>query len=109
MSDSSKNTANSDFSNELWKPEATICSLSKILSEIIEENLLDKNNADIFEKQKKMVFNSKKPPGISIKAYVERIIKYTHLEESTLVLSLIYIDRVCELQDLVLSWNNIHR
>ena len=109
MSDSQQNTANSDSSNELWKPEDTINSLSKILIEIIEENHSDMKNFEIIEKQKKMVFNSKKLPCISIKAYIERIIKYTHMEQSTLVLSLIYIDRISEFHDLVLSWSNIHR
>ncbi len=109
MSDSWQNTANSDSSAERWMPEATINSLSKILIEIIEENYSDIKYSEIIEKQNKMPFNSKKPPSISIKAYIERIIKYTNIEESTLVLSLIYIDRICEFHDIVLSWNNIHR
>lgn len=54
-------------------------------------------------------FVCKKAPSISIEAYLERICKYTQIEESTLVLCLIYIDRFCDISKFSLSENNIHR
>ncbi len=108
MSDSTQNTSpyNSLVS---WHSENTLKALNKILNEIIQENSEDPSNFPIFEKQKRMLFNAKKPPAITIQAYLERIIRYTHLEESSLVVALIYIDRVCDTQDLILSEFNIHR
>jgi len=55
------------------------------------------------------MFNSKKAPPISLLDYLDRIIKYTKLEESTLLIALLYIDRFCELSDLKLSELNVHR
>jgi hypothetical protein len=54
-------------------------------------------------------FTSKKPPAITIEAYLERILKYSHIEESTLILSLIYIDRVCDINNIQMTNFNIHR
>ena len=59
--------------------------------------------------QKKSIFNSKKAPPISLLDYLDRIIKYTKLEESTLLIALLYIDRFCELSELKLSELNVHR
>ena len=55
------------------------------------------------------IFGSKKPPSIAILAYLERIAKYTQIEESTLIICLIYIDRVCDLSKMQLNEFNIHR
>ncbi len=109
MSDSTQNTNSSTSTLDSWRSEPTVKALSQILSEIIHENSEEATNEQIFEVQKKTAFNAKKPPAITIQAYMERIIKYSHLEESTLVIALIYIDRVCDTQDLVLSEFNIHR
>jgi hypothetical protein len=55
------------------------------------------------------MFNSKKPPSISIQQYLERIVKYSKMEDSTLILTLIYIDRLCDLSQINLNDYNIHR
>lgn len=52
---------------------------------------------------------TKKIPSISIKQFFERIVKYTKLENSTLVLILIYIDRLCDIQKFRLNFYNIHK
>lgn len=52
---------------------------------------------------------TKKIPSISIKHFFERIVKYTKLENSTLVLILIYIDRLCDIQKFRLNYYNIHK
>lgn len=54
-------------------------------------------------------FLSKTIPSISIEDYLERIKKYAKLEQSTLVLILIYIDRVCNLNQISLNYYNIHK
>jgi hypothetical protein len=95
--------------SEFWKNSKIIRTLSQILSEIIQENKMDSSYKQLIEKQKRSIFYAKKPPSISISSYIERILKYTHVEESTLTLALIYIDKVCETNDFVLTENNLHR
>lgn len=94
---------------ELWKHTRTLKALSNIIEEIIDENKNDVNFKKHVEKQKKLFFNSKKAPSISIYNYLERLLKYTHLEESTVIIGLIYIDRICELNEITLTELNVHR
>ena len=54
-------------------------------------------------------FSSKKPPKITINKYFKRIMKYSKPEPSTLIISLIYIDKLCENANFVLNSHNIHR
>ena len=46
---------------------------------------------------------------IDINKYFKRIMKYSKLEPSTLIISLIYIDKLCENTNFVLNSHNIHR
>ena len=85
-----------------------IKSINSILDEIINENM-DKSKDKIREQQKSTSFFSKKIPSISVISYLERIIKYTKLEEASLVCMLIYIDKLCEANNFLLTENNIHR
>jgi hypothetical protein len=85
---------------------------AKILNEILDENKLTASkSADNTSKNKKCatIFDSKKVPTISLYDYLERLTKYTKMEESTLVIALIYIDRICEYNDIELNDLNIHR
>jgi len=50
-----------------------------------------------------------KPPQITIKAYLERIEKYANCSPSCFVVSLIYIDRLCQHSVMSLSLLNVHR
>ena len=69
---------------------------------------LTKANSNI-EHNPKDPFSAKKIPGIPIDYYIERIKKYSGIEESTLVLTLIHCDRICGLTDTILNPHNIHR
>ena len=77
-------------------------SISSLLQEIINEQ------GDNIQ-SKKTIFCSKTIPPISIENYLDRIIKYTKLETSTLILSLINIDKICELNSLQITKYNVHR
>ena len=57
----------------------------------------------------KNLFTSKIEPIISIQNYIQRIIKYSRVEESTLILSMIYIDRLCKFSGLEINKFNVHR
>ena len=61
------------------------------------------------ESQKNLAFNVSSNTMISIKDYLIRIQTYSGIEKSTMILSLIYIDRICEIAKLTLTYYNIHR
>jgi hypothetical protein len=106
----SKTSSSTESSNsEQWRSTKTILAISQILQEIINENSQDPNIKQISEVLKKYNFTAKRTPSISISAYLERILKYSHIEESTLVTALIYIDKLCEVSEVVLTSSNVHR
>ena len=55
------------------------------------------------------IFYFKHLPGISLDDYIYRIYKNTKMNISTLIISIIYIDRFCEMNRYVLCMNNIHK
>eukprot|EP00551_Chaetoceros_affinis_P002867 CAMPEP_0203637892 /NCGR_PEP_ID=MMETSP0088-20131115/4081_1 /ASSEMBLY_ACC=CAM_ASM_001087 /TAXON_ID=426623 /ORGANISM="Chaetoceros affinis, Strain CCMP159" /LENGTH=403 /DNA_ID=CAMNT_0050492431 /DNA_START=155 /DNA_END=1366 /DNA_ORIENTATION=+ len=54
-------------------------------------------------------FHALKAPGISIKQYLERIHKYASCSTECFVLALIYIDRLIQNNNFILSELNVHR
>lgn len=86
-----------------------IKAIAKTLTMIIDENEKLPNLKEIIKKQSKLIFSANSIPKISLYDYLIRIQTYTHLERSTLISSLIYIDRLCELGKLTLTYYNIHR
>ena len=84
--------------------------ISEILDEIINENAALINEDDNFENNSLLkCFISKKPPHITIKNYLKRLMKYSKIEPSTIIISLIYIDKICENSNIQLTNLNIHR
>ena len=70
----------------------------------------NKNDKDYYTKIKSNQdghFTFKKKPSISLLDYLRRIIKYLQIEYSTLIIALIYIDRLCK-EKVYLSEYNIH-
>ena len=86
-----------------------INSIAKTLSTILEQNKKLKNYKDILKKQISMYFSANTIPNISIKDYLIRIQNYSEMEKSTLILSLILIDKMCKKSGIVLTHYNIHR
>jgi len=86
-----------------------IKSISKALVTILEDNkkLSDYKQINII--QSKMIFNGNSIPKISIYDYLNRIQYYSSIEIPTLICSLIYIDRLCNLGEIILTYYNIHR
>ena len=86
-----------------------INAISKTLLTILNSNESLKNYREIIKKQNMMCFSAHSIPNISIKDYLIRIQNYSQLEKSTLILSLILIDRMCKKSNIVLTIYNIHR
>ena len=102
-------TSNIEKEDEIeFKNIDLIKSISQVLETIIEDNKLLFNYTEVIKKQSKNIFSSRIIPKISIKDYLTRIHTYTHIEKNTLILSLIYIDRLCKISKLTLTCYNIH-
>ena len=75
------------------------------MTEIIEDSVEHKSYGQI----KDSIFSNSTIPSISIFDYLVRIEKYTKLESSSLILALIYIDRIYDKNDFELNEFNIHK
>ncbi len=86
-----------------------IKAVSQTLTSILENNKKLPNYKEIVKKQSKMAFSSNLIPNISLEDYLIRIQMYTNMEKSSLIISLILIDRLCQKSNLTLTYYNIHR
>lgn len=113
---SSNTTDNSIYSKETMvsmekerqtqrKKSVIIHSIAINLTDLITENLRNIKSHYI----KKDIFYVTNLPMISIIDYLNRILKYSEINISSIVLAVIYIDKMCEQQRYVLSQHNIHR
>ena len=109
---SSKETAintsqNLETKNEIspYKQKQIIKSIAQNLRDIIKENI----RKNLIKYVKYDLFYIGRNPPISIEDYINRIYKMTKMNISSLILSVIYIDRFSELNGYILSMNNIHR
>jgi hypothetical protein len=85
-------------------------NISDLLCHICNENT-NKYNKDNKNKNKTKLekhFLSINP-SISVKGYLERLFKYTKVSSSTIVMILIYIDRLCNINKLKLTYSIIHK
>ena len=86
-----------------------IKAISQVLETIIEDNKHLIKYGEIIKKQNKSVFSSIKIINISIEEYLTRIQTYANIERNTLIVSLIFIDRLCKNSGITLTYYNIHR
>ena len=87
-----------------------VCS---ILNEIINNEKSYENKKDFLD-SKNFKFNLnnfeiKSNPNISLKNYLSRILKYIKPQPSTIIISLILIDKFCENSYINLNKKNIHK
>ena len=76
--------------------------ISEILTEISSQNSNVEYNPDD-------PFSSKSPSKVTLQYFFGRIIKYSRIEKSTLIIILIYADRMCTTSGIILNPHNIHR
>lgn len=84
---------------------STIEIISDLFINICEENKIKKSNKNFLIKS----FTNKFIPSISIKDYIIRLAKHSKVNESTIIIILIYIDRICNINHLNLTYYNIHK
>ena len=79
--------------------------IADLFVNICEENKAKKCNKNIYLKN----FANKNIPTISIKDYLLRLNKHSKVNESTIIIILIYIDRICNMNHFILTYYNIHK
>eukprot|EP01036_Dinobryon_divergens_P009416 gene9416-12589_t len=72
--------------------------LSNVLTRLIDVNLKSHTGQHFVTK-----FQSSYAPGITVIAYLERIRKYARCSDSCFIVALIYIDRIIEIRNVVLT------
>lgn len=85
--------------NKLSKLEMNIV---EILSQISSQNANVEYNPDD-------PFSKKSPSKVILQYYFQRIKKYAKIEKSTLIIILIYADRMCTTSGIILNPHNIHK
>ena len=111
---SKETSLSTSTSFEKYNPIYISKNLKKNIIKSIAQNLKDIIKENIQNNQMKYVIKSdlfylSRFPSISIEDYINRIFNSTKMNISTLIISIIYIDRFCESNGYVLSLNNIHR
>ena len=107
--DKKEKSTNMNKPKEKTINESFLNKLNLILEMVIEENNKLPNYHDLLNKQRNMVFTSKYIPSINLKKYLERILNYTEAEESTFIIALIYIDRIGNFSNVILTPYNVHK
>ena len=82
-----------------------LITMADLLTDICEESSKDKGTNNKLIKP----FLSKKIPSISIEKYLVRLVSHSKMEISTLILILIYIDKICKNNKFRLNFFNIHK
>ena len=77
-------------------------NISQILTEISNQNAEIEYNPDD-------PFSSSIPPKVTLQYFLDRIKRYSEIEKSTLLIILIYVDRMCVTSGIILNPHNIHR
>lgn len=110
---SSKNSVFSRENSRLMKPrnrpDIKLYSFSKVISEILMGICEEGKSNEESKKHLVKPFISKKIPTISIKDYIDRLIKYSKAFDDIVIIILIYIDTVCAKHDINLNYYNIHK
>jgi hypothetical protein len=83
--------------------KAVVAVLAAVLDRLVNSNAHVPGGENITK------FHALKAPGISIKQYLERIHKYASCSSQCFILALIYIDRLIQRNNFILSELNVHR
>jgi biotin synthase-related radical SAM superfamily protein len=84
-------------------------SIAYILIDLVKENGTKSNYLEKLKSQKKNIFTSHEVPNITLSKYLERMKKYMKLEDNSIILGLIYLDRFCRKTKIILTDYNTHR
>ena len=96
----------SNIQGENLKKEVKLNELELKISEILTE--ISNQNSNV-EYNPDDPFSTRSPPKVTLQYFLGRIKKYSQIEQSTLIIILIYADRMCTTSAIILNPHNIHR
>ena len=102
-----KNSGNIDQKNEAANEKSFL--ISKIISEIFIVKCEEGKSNMESEKNLLNSFISRKIPKISIKDFIDRLLKYSKTFHEIAVIIFIYIDKICNKHKINLNYYNIHK
>lgn len=89
--------------------ETLLNKITQILDSVLSENKKLTNYKEKLDSQKEMCFTSYDKPSVTINEYLNRIQKYSEAEDSSIIIGLMFLDRICEISKMILTPYNIHR
>jgi len=103
-SDSEQCETEASSTKEIILYKKLLKEISDTLTTIVLNNKKNKN-----ARNDNSPFFHEHAPKITIFDYLLRIQKYSNIENSTFIIALIYIDRICHKKGIILTKYNIHR
>lgn len=91
-----KNNYHTIYKTSLYKNNSSDEDIILIIANILEEIVINNSNKISIQ----TLFDSSKPPQISIKNYLLRFFKFSKCSIETYILSLIYLDKYNQISDL---------
>ena len=98
-----------EIQKEIFKRKEFRNLLINILSSLLTDICKENDISQIKNNEKINPFISKIKNSITIKNYLKRLVKYTQAESSTLIAMLIYIDRLCEINNFIINSLNVYK
>jgi len=83
--------------------------LVKVLAAVLERLVNSNKSTAISDPGQLTKFHALKAPGICVEAYLDRVHKYASCSNECFILALIYIDRLIERNNFLLTELNVHR
>ena len=110
-SESSTASGSSESRNPSQTSQSNVIvhSISMTLMQLITDNKAKRHYNEKLKQQAKQIYTSRKLPEISVNDYMVRIAKYMKIEDSTLILALIYIDRISRKRKIFVNEYNVYR
>ena len=110
-SESSTASGSSESRNPSQTSQSNVIvhSISMTLMQLITDNKAKRHYNEKLKQQAKQIYTSRKLPEISVNNYMVRIAKYMKIEDSTLILALIYIDRITRKRKIFVNEYNVYR
>ena len=96
-------------SSQTQQSNIIVHSISMTLMQLITDNKAKPHYNEKLKQQAKQIYTSRKLPQISVNDYIVRIAKYMKIEDSTLILALIYIDRISRKRKIFVNEYNVYR
>jgi hypothetical protein len=97
-----------DAFTEILSAESVAEVLAGVLERLAESNAVSSETATV-EEPAPSIFDAVAPPSITIRMYLRRIVEYVKCSGESIVMALVYIDRLIERRAFAVTALNVHR